>query len=151
MARTLPSRAQAHEKGGHPVKHTFQNSLLDTGAMFGEPVTAEEARKISGQRALVEDIMRDGFWRTLPSLRNELKRRFGVLYAETSISARLRGLRAAGYTVTSRRTRPGSGLYEYRAVKCARPALASILNPETEKLAAATASSCADFVEEWSR
>jgi hypothetical protein len=67
----------------------------------------------------VENIMQDGYWRTLPNLRAELKRRFAVLYAETSISARIRGLRDAGYTVTSRRTRPGSGLYEYRAVKAA--------------------------------
>jgi hypothetical protein len=122
-------------------KNPLQNSLIADAAIFGEPVTASDADKIRGQRALVESIMRDGYWRTLPNLRAELKRQFGVLYAETSISARIRGLRAAGYTVTSRRTRPGSGLYEYRAVKCERLAPASILNPETEELAAATASS----------
>lgn len=96
------------------VVNSMQQSLL-AGA-FGEPVSKSEANKISGQRAQVETIMADGFWRTLPALQKELRRRFGTLYAETSISARLRGLRGMGYTVESRRTRPGSGLYEYRAI-----------------------------------
>lgn len=84
---------------------------------FGQPVSLADAVKISGQRAQVEAIMAAGYWHTIPNLQRELKRRFGSLYAETSISARLRGLRRLGYKVESRRTRPGSGLYEYRAQK----------------------------------
>lgn len=108
------------EKGALLMARTnlMQDTLIP-GFSFGEPVTVSDAVKISGQRAQVEAIMAAGYWQTIPGLRQELKRRFGTLYAETSISARLRGLRHMGYKVESRRTRPGSGLYEYRAVKCA--------------------------------
>lgn len=81
------------------------------------PETAAEAATINGQRAQVEDIMRDGQWRTLCGLVKELKRDFGVQYAETSVSARLRDLRRKGYQVESRRSRPGSNLFQYRALK----------------------------------
>jgi hypothetical protein len=88
-------------------------------AIFGEPVTPREAKRLTSQRGQVETIMADGYWHTLPQLQRELKRRFGVLSMETSISARIRGMRRRGYSITTRRTRPGSGLFEYRAVKAA--------------------------------
>ncbi|MDE3201712.1 MAG: hypothetical protein KGN79_12410 [Acidobacteriota bacterium] len=87
----------------------------EPAAIFGEQVSEPEQAKINGQRAQVEALMGDGGWHTIPQLQRDLKKRFGVLYAETSISARLRGLRKAGYLVESRRSKPGSGLYEYRA------------------------------------
>lgn len=98
------------------MAQSIQETLIP-GFCFGEPVTIADAVKISGQRAQVESIMAAGYWQTIPNLQRELKRRFGCLYAETSISARLRGMRKNGWKIESRRTRPGSGLYEYRAVK----------------------------------
>ena len=124
----MQGRAHTDKKGGHAVRfrtalanNPLQNTLIpgihEPMAIFGDSVTAQDTHKISGQRAQVEAIMADGYWHTLPNLRTELKRRFGSFYAETAISARIRDLRRAGFTVIARRTRPGSGLYEYRAVK----------------------------------
>jgi hypothetical protein len=62
--------------------------------------------------------MADGFWRTLPNICTELRRRHpGSKHGEASISARLRDMRRRGWTVERERTRPGSGLYQYRAIK----------------------------------
>lgn len=88
-----------------------------TLSFFDVPETAAEAVKISGQRAQVEALMSDGQFRTLPGLVKELKQRFGAMYSETSVSARLRDLRRKGFDVERTRTRPGSNLYAYRAVK----------------------------------
>ncbi len=101
--------------GRNPMQHT----LLDGAAMpiFGEPVADAHLPHIAGQQTQVESILADGYWHTIPSLQKELRRRFGVLYAETSISARLRAMRKRGFTVTHERTRAGSNLYQYRAVK----------------------------------
>jgi hypothetical protein len=54
---------------------------------------------------------------TMPSVAAELRKRFGRRYAETSISARLRDLRHKGWRIDRERTRPKSGLYQYRAMK----------------------------------
>ena len=90
---------------------------MEPTVLLGETANSVDTARLSGQRAQVEAIMSDGFWHTLPNLAAELKRRFGTRYAETSISARIRDLRRRGYVVTHERTRPGSGLYQYRAVK----------------------------------
>jgi hypothetical protein len=96
----------------------FQASLLGGAehlALLNEP--PPDAQRRPSQSDRVEAIMCEGYWRTLPGLAIELKRRFGQRYSETSISARLRELRRKGYQVHCERTVPGSGLYKYRAVK----------------------------------
>lgn len=100
-------------------RNPLQTSLIDSASMpiFGEPVAPQEGARMEGQQQRVEALMADGYWHTIPGLQRELKRRYGQLYSETSISARLRGLRRRGYIVTHERTRAGSGLYQYRAQK----------------------------------
>ncbi len=99
-------------------RNPLQNTLIDSAAMpiFGEPVTAQDAETITAQQDQVEAIMRDGYWHTLPELVKEVRRRYGRLCGEASISARIRAMRKRGYTVTRERTRAGSNLYQYRAV-----------------------------------
>jgi hypothetical protein len=82
-----------------------------------QTATTDDAERLSGQRAQVEALMSDGAWHTLPGLAAELRKRFGRRYAETSISARLRDLRHKGWRIDRERTRPKSGLYQYRAMK----------------------------------
>jgi hypothetical protein len=85
--------------------------------IFGLPVSSQEAARITGQQERVEALMSDGYWHTVPELQKALKSKYGQLYSETSISARLRDMRKRGYTVSRERTRAGSNLYQYRAVK----------------------------------
>lgn len=87
--------------------------------IFGEPVTAQEAEAITAQQDQVEAVMHDGYWHTLPEIVKELRRRYGRMCGEASVSARLRAMRKRGYTITRERTRAGSNLYQYRAVKAA--------------------------------
>jgi hypothetical protein len=100
-------------------RNPLQSSLIDSASMpiFGEAVAQQEAQRLEGQQRRVEALMADGFWHTLPQLQKELRRCYGQLYSETSISARLRAMRKRGYTVEHARTRIGSNLYQYRACK----------------------------------
>jgi hypothetical protein len=117
----------AGQKGGATVKFSraalgnnpLQNSLIDSAEMpiFGLPVSSHEAARLSGQQERIESLMSDGYWHTIPELQRTLKSKYGQLYSETSISARLRAMRKRGYTVSTERTRAGSNLYQYRAVK----------------------------------
>ena len=88
--------------------------------------------RISGQQERVE-AMSDGYWHTVPELQRTLKSKYGQLYSETSISARLRAMRKRGYTVKSERTRAGSNLYQYRAMK-AVPHVESVQTPAASTL-----------------
>jgi len=126
LAEALQGCPHELGKGGPPVKFAHsrnpeQTSLLSDGPeptiLLGETANAVDAARLTGQRAQVEAIMSDGFWHTLPGLSSELRRRFGSRSAETSISARLRDLRRKGYRLDRERTRPNSGLYQYRAIK----------------------------------
>jgi hypothetical protein len=100
-------------------RNPLQNTLIDAASMpiFGDPVAPQEAERLGSQQERVESLMADGYWHTIPQLQKELRRKHGQLYSETSISARFRGMRKRGYTVTHERTRAGSNLYQYRAVK----------------------------------
>jgi hypothetical protein len=106
------------QKGSKQVKlsHYYEQDLLG-GPVIGAPVATQEVKRLEGQQQRVEALMADGYWHTVPELQKELKRRFGQLYSETSISARLRAMRKRGFTVTHERTRAGSNLYQYRAFK----------------------------------
>lgn len=129
----MQGRAYAVEKGSGKVNGSNPTfSLLDL--CDGDvPESQAEHAKETGQRAHVAAIMADGRWHTLPGLVKELRQRFGVLYAETSISARLRELRKRGWEVTHMRTRPGSNLYQYKAEKLLGQAKAA--NAESEAAA----------------
>jgi hypothetical protein len=106
----------------NPLQDSLIPELHESTAIFGEPVSKPvEVAKIGSQYEQVKAIMASGQWYTLPALQKELKRRFNALHLETSISARLRGLRKDGFTVERQRTRPDSNLYQYRAVKAASP------------------------------
>lgn len=102
-------------------RNPLQTTLIDSATMpiFGEPVTAQEAEAITAQQDQVEAVMHDGYWHTLPEIVKELRRRYGRMCGEASVSARLRAMRKRGYTITRERTRAGSNLYQYRAVKAA--------------------------------
>jgi hypothetical protein len=63
--------------------------------------------------------MADGQWHTLPQIAGELKRRFNTRAMETAISARVREMRRKGWVIECQRIRPGSNLYQYRAIKAA--------------------------------
>jgi hypothetical protein len=95
-----------------------QTSLPDLAEdLPGQTAEAADCERLSNQRAQVAAIMSDGQWHTLPGLATELRRRFGRRYAETSISARLRGLRVKDVRDVERaRVHPRSGLYQYRLV-----------------------------------
>jgi biotin operon repressor len=99
-------------------RNPLQRTLIDSATLpiFGDPVEAQDTPRLAGQQQRVESLMADGYWHTVPELQKELRRKFGQLYSETSISARIRAMRKRGYEVTHERTRPGSNLYQYRAV-----------------------------------
>jgi len=80
---------------------------------LGETFDAEvDGARLGAQMRAVRDLMADGRWRTLRQISR------AVQHPEASVSARLRDLRRAGWTVDRRsrgeRTR---GLWEYRATR----------------------------------
>jgi len=91
----------------------------ETPQIFGETFSPSlDGQRLTLQQAQVESVMSDGFWRTLPNIGSELRRRHpGSKHGEASISARLRDMRRRGWKVVREHTRPDSGLYQYRAVK----------------------------------
>ena len=97
----------------------LQSTLIDSATMpiFGEAVTPQDAEAITAQQDQVEAIMHDGYWHTLPEIVKELRRKYGRVCGEASVSARIRAMRKRGFTVNRERTRAGSNLYQYRAVK----------------------------------
>jgi hypothetical protein len=104
--------------GGNPLEGNLFNPS-ETPQFFGETFSpAQDGERLTTQQAQVEAVMVDGFWRTLANICTELRRRHpGSKHGEASISARLRDMRRRGWKVERERTRPGSGLYQYRAVK----------------------------------
>ena len=84
------------------------------GKTFDREVDGE---RLSSQQRRVEELMLDGEWRTLPEIAVALRKLYKHQFPEASISARLRDLRRAGYTVERRRKGTARGLWEYRAVK----------------------------------
>ena len=104
--------------GGNPLEGNLFNPS-ETPQFFGDTFSpAQDGERLTTQQAQVEAVMADGFWRTLPNICTELRRRHpGSKHGEASISARLRDMRRRGWKVERERTRPGSGLYQYRAVK----------------------------------
>jgi hypothetical protein len=102
--------------GANPLHGNLFNPN-ETPQLFCD-APAQDGQRLISQQAQVEAVMADGFWRTLPNICTELRRRHpGSKHGEASISARLRDMRRRGWTVERERTRPGSGLYQYRAVK----------------------------------
>jgi hypothetical protein len=91
----------------------------EVGVFFGPSIdAATDGPRLMGQRARVLALMADGGWRSLPGIVAELRKLYpGSKYTETSISARLRGMRALGWTIQRVRQHPTSGLYIYRATK----------------------------------
>ena len=90
----------------------------EQGGFFGETFAPEQdGPRLSGQRACVAHLMSDGSWRTLPRIAKELIKFYNLRASETSISARLRDMRRAGWKIERQRTAPNSGLWVYRAVK----------------------------------
>jgi hypothetical protein len=73
--------------------------------LFGDLVEPHDEPRLEGQQERVEALMADSFWHTVPELQKSLKQRFGQLYSETSISARLRAMRQRGYIVMLARAR----------------------------------------------
>ena len=104
--------------GGNPLQSSLLNPH-ETPQFFGETFSpAQDGPRLTSQQNQVEAVMADGFWRTLPNICSELRRRQpGSKHGEASISARLRDMRRRGWKVERERTRPGSGLFQYRAVK----------------------------------
>lgn len=108
---------------------TVQDSLLQF--LEGElpaPITAPsilgktfdkkvDAERLGSQQRRVEELMSDSEWRTLHDIAVALRKLYGSHFPEASISARLRDLRRAGYTVERERKGANSGLWRYRAVK----------------------------------
>ena len=85
-------------------------SMLQEAKEFqGETYSApRDQQRLSGQLHRVNELMSDGAWRSLSSIREV------VGGGEASISARLRDLRKSGKTVERRHVR--NGLWEYRVV-----------------------------------
>lgn len=110
-------RTTRNALGSNPLQTSLLAGFDEPAALFGATATVDDAKRLTGQRAQILALMSDGNWHTLPGLVKELRRNCGRLYAETSVSARLRELRDKGFEVQRERTRPGSGLYQYRAVK----------------------------------
>ena len=74
---------------------------------------ADEAR-LTKQTEYVRHIMSDGGWHTLAGLAESIKRRFGVMAGEASISARIREFEHEKRRVQG----PGlRGQWEYRMVQ----------------------------------
>lgn len=107
-------------------RNPLQSTLIDSATMpiFGEAVTPQDAEAITAQQDQVEAIMHDGYWHTLPEIVKELRRKYGRVCGEASVSARIRAMRKRGFTVNRERTRAGSNLYQYRAVKATSEAAA---------------------------
>ena len=103
--------------GRNPLQESLIDGLHEPAAMLGETAKPTDRERLAGQLERVISLMADGYWHTLPELHTNLQRRFGRRYSETSISARLRQMRGKGWAVQSERTRPKSGLFQYRAVK----------------------------------
>ena len=96
-----------------------------------------DKERLSSQLGRVRFLMRDGIWRTLREIRNEL----GGTDTEAAISARLRDFRKTRFgrhTVNRRRRgNPTNGLFEYQLVlntenkrKERRPNLALVGSPQ---------------------
>ncbi|HZP03437.1 MAG TPA: hypothetical protein VFB43_00960 [Terracidiphilus sp.] len=98
----------------------FQTSLIaieEPAKLAGKTAGLSDTERLAGQYDRVKSLMVDGLWHTLPELSKELKRRFGQLYSETSISARIRDMRKRGWGIECQRTKKNSGLFQYRAAK----------------------------------
>lgn len=91
---------------------------MQTQPFDGATYSAEiDGARLGSQLDRVRDLMLDGQWRTIPAIRETI-RRPDELMSEASISARLRDLRKGkfgGYVVEHRRVRE-SGLWEYRVL-----------------------------------
>jgi hypothetical protein len=105
--------------GRNPLQVDLIPNPNESTALFNGPASpATDGQGLTSQLQRVEAVMADGYWRTISNIAAELRRRHaGCRYAETSISARLRDMRRRGWTIERERTRPGSGLFQYRAVK----------------------------------
>lgn len=84
------------------------------GKTFDKKVDGE---RLSSQQRRVEELMSDGEPRTLLQIAIALRKLYGAHFPEASISARLRDMRRAGYTIERSRKTPKSGLWIYTAVK----------------------------------
>jgi hypothetical protein len=77
-----------------------------------------DRERLSSQMRRVEELMQDGESRTLHEIAVALRKLYpGSHFPEASLSARLRDMRRAGYTVERERRSAKSGLWQYRAVK----------------------------------
>lgn len=85
----------------------------------GPEYRPEDQARLSDQFARVIDVMKDQVWRTYAEIGEEIFRRWGKQYPETSISAQLRHARKPrfGAYVVDRAKRvksKGRGLFEFR-------------------------------------
>lgn len=103
--------------GSNPLQESLLPGVHEPAALFGDTAQAADSVRLAGQYERLESIMADGFWHTLPQLTTDLYRRFGRRYSETSVSARLRQMRSRGWQIECVRTRAGSGLFQYRAIR----------------------------------
>ena len=104
--------------GANPLQSSLLNPH-ETPQFFGDTFSpAQDGERLTTQQHQVEAVMADGYWRTLANICSELRRRNpSNKHGEASISARLRDMRRRGWKVERQRTRPGSGLFQSRAVK----------------------------------
>lgn len=83
--------------------------MMQTELCFhGPDIRPKDAVRWGKQLLAVRHLMADERWRTLQEIAA------AVRAPEASVSARLRNLRAAGFTVERERTCPGSSLFRYR-------------------------------------
>lgn len=103
--------------GANPLQTSLIPETHEPAALLGDTAATVDRYRLAGQFDRVESIMADGFWHTLPELSKVLVQRFGQRYSETSISARLRDMRKHEWQIECQRTRRGSGLFQYRALR----------------------------------
>lgn len=110
----LPAAPPARQEASTMHETTFAEHVETVPAerrFDGETYDpARDAKRLTGQALRVHDLMRDGRWRTLRAIADELQA------PEASVSARLRDLRKprfGGLHVHRRRT-DRAGVYEYR-------------------------------------
>lgn len=96
-----------------------QQSLIDSAPRFdsGIELQPEDHVRLHGQIERVRQVMSDGEFRTVTTLRHAIWQRFGVLDPEPSLSAQLRNLRKSkhgGYDVERKRV---GNAYQFRMVR----------------------------------
>jgi hypothetical protein len=109
----------ARLKADHPVRIPEPDVAAAARKPFdGRTFDPErDQERMGDQMVAVWKLMRDGVWRTLRVIRDELERQ-GLEATEAGVSARLRDLRKARYgEQTVQRENLGGGLWRYRVLR----------------------------------